>query len=72
MLQHFGLSTSDVDIMMGTFTKSFGSAGGYIAADKYIIDTLRAQSHANMYATSMSPPGMISDSMGLTWTHVLQ
>ncbi len=24
----------DVDIMMGTFTKSFGSAGGYIAADK--------------------------------------
>ena len=50
--------------MMGTFTKSFGSAGGYIAADKYIIDTLRAQSHANMYATSMSPPGLLHAIVG--------
>jgi 7-keto-8-aminopelargonate synthetase-like enzyme len=25
-----------VDIMMGTFTKSFGSCGGYIAADKQV------------------------------------
>ncbi len=32
--QHFGISPNDVDVMMGTFTKSFGSAGGYIAADK--------------------------------------
>ena len=58
--QHFGLSPKDVDIMMGTFTKSFGSAGGYIAADKAIIDTMRAQSHANMYASSVSPPGLSS------------
>ena len=36
-LQHFGVSPKDVDIMMGTFTKSFGSVGGYIAADKVHI-----------------------------------
>ena len=35
--QHFGCSVEDVDIMMGTFTKSFGSAGGYIAADKVVL-----------------------------------
>ena len=29
---HFGVDPADVDIMMGTFTKSFGAAGGYIAA----------------------------------------
>lgn len=31
-VKHFGCSVADVDIMMGTFTKSFGAAGGYIAA----------------------------------------
>ena len=34
MVDYYGLDTNDVDIMMGTFTKSFGAAGGYIAADK--------------------------------------
>ena len=29
-----GVDPADVDIMMGTFTKSFGSCGGYIAASK--------------------------------------
>ena len=31
---YFGVDKNDIDIMMGTFTKSFGSAGGYIAASK--------------------------------------
>ena len=31
--EHWGVDPADIDIMMGTFTKSFGSAGGYIAAD---------------------------------------
>ena len=31
---YFGVSPSDIDIMMGTFTKSFGAAGGYIAASE--------------------------------------
>eukprot|EP00045_Choanoeca_perplexa_P010868 m.112801 g.112801 ORF g.112801 m.112801 type:complete len:185 (+) comp15421_c0_seq9:149-703(+) len=42
--------------MMGTFTKSFGAAGGYIAASQAVIDALRTHSHSNGYATSMSPP----------------
>ena len=31
---YFGVDTADIDIMMGTFTKSFGAAGGYIAASQ--------------------------------------
>ena len=34
VVEHFGCDVNDVDIMMGTFTKSFGGAGGYIAASK--------------------------------------
>ena len=29
-----GVDPKDIDVMMGTFTKSFGSCGGYIAADR--------------------------------------
>ena len=31
---YFGLDPNDIDVMMGTFTKSFGGAGGYIAGNK--------------------------------------
>ena len=31
---YFGVDPADIDIMMGTFTKSFGAAGGYIAASE--------------------------------------
>lgn len=33
-VDYFGCDPKDVDILMGTFTKSFGSAGGYIAGSK--------------------------------------
>jgi len=32
--EHFGVSPADVDVMMGTFTKSFGSCGGYIGGPR--------------------------------------
>ncbi|XP_057982596.1 long chain base biosynthesis protein 2a-like isoform X1 [Malania oleifera] len=47
---------ADVDIMMGTFTKSFGSCGGYIAGSKELIQYLKYTSPAHLYATSISPP----------------
>jgi serine palmitoyltransferase len=41
---------------MGTFTKSFGAAGGYIAGPKSLIDRLRLRGHSGAYAESMTPP----------------
>lgn len=52
----FGIDPAKVDILMGTFTKSFGSAGGYIAADKHIIDHLKLKNHAYIYAEPVSVP----------------
>jgi serine palmitoyltransferase len=40
---------------MGTFTKSVGAVGGYIAADKAVIDYIRKESIGNLYSTSMPP-----------------
>ncbi|KAK7820760.1 long chain base biosynthesis protein 2a, partial [Quercus suber] len=51
-----GVDPADVDIMMGTFTKSFGSCGGYIAGSKELIQYLKYTCPAHLYATSMSPP----------------
>ncbi|CAF0739602.1 unnamed protein product [Adineta steineri] len=56
IVDYFGVDANEVDILMGTFTKSFGSAGGYIAGKKSLIDHIRVTSHANTYASSMSAP----------------
>ncbi|KAB1199817.1 Long chain base biosynthesis protein 2a [Morella rubra] len=51
-----GVDPADVDIMMGTFTKSFGSCGGYIAGSKELIQYLKYTCPAHLYGTSISPP----------------
>ncbi|KAF6133110.1 serine palmitoyltransferase long chain base subunit 2 [Phyllostomus discolor] len=56
VVDYFGLDPEDVDVMMGTFTKSFGASGGYIGGKKELIDYLRTHSHSAVYATSLSPP----------------
>ena len=41
---------------MGTFTKSFGAAGGYIAGKKSLVDHIRIRNHSGPYAEAMAPP----------------
>jgi serine palmitoyltransferase len=53
---YFGVDPKQVDILMGTFTKSFGAAGGYIAANHEMIHHLRIHNHGSIYAESMTPP----------------
>ncbi|KAI4462744.1 class ii aminotransferase/8-amino-7-oxononanoate synthase [Holotrichia oblita] len=56
VVDYFHCNPKDIDILMGTFTKSFGSAGGYIAGSKKFISFLRKHSYAAKYATAMAPP----------------
>jgi serine palmitoyltransferase len=53
--EYCGVDTADIDIMMGTFTKSFGGMGGYIAANKDTIDFLRQRCAASINHNSLSP-----------------
>lgn len=51
---HFGL-TKDVHLIMGTFSKSLASLGGFIAGDADTIDYLKHNSRALIFSASMSP-----------------
>ena len=51
---HFGLE-DQVDIYMGTFSKSLASLGGYMAADKRIVDYVRHSARPYMFAASIPP-----------------
>jgi serine palmitoyltransferase len=53
--EYTGVDPADVNIMMGTFTKSFGGMGGYIAGDKDVIDLLKKKCAASSYHNSLSP-----------------
>ena len=55
IVDYFGLDPTDIDIMMGTFSKSFGAAGGYIAGSRRLIKFLRTRSQAAAYASTMAP-----------------
>jgi 8-amino-7-oxononanoate synthase len=51
---HFGL-TDKVDLIMGTFSKSFASLGGFIAADKEVINYIKHNSRSLIFSASITP-----------------
>ena len=52
--EHFGAS-DDVDLIMGTFSKSLGTIGGFVAADKNIINYLMHNSRTLIFSASITP-----------------
>lgn len=63
----FKVDPAEVDILMGTFTKSFGANGGYIAADKALIKKLRATNAGQVFGEAPAPAilAQISSSLRL-------
>lgn len=53
--EYHNVSYNDVDIYMGTFTKSFAGFGGYIAGKRVLIDLLRRESDFAKYGEQISP-----------------
>jgi 8-amino-7-oxononanoate synthase len=51
---HFGL-TDKVDLIMGTFSKSFASLGGFIAGDNEVINFIKHNSRSLIFSASMTP-----------------
>jgi serine palmitoyltransferase len=53
---YFNIDPAEIDILMGTLTKSFGANGGYVAASKEMIDKLRVTNAGTIYGESPTPP----------------
>ncbi len=71
---HFGL-TDDVHLIMGTFSKSLASVGGFIASDADTIHYIQHIARALMFSASMPPASVASVSAAVdvmleeTWRH---
>ncbi|KAI9897716.1 hypothetical protein N3K66_007572 [Trichothecium roseum] len=52
---YFGIDPARVDILMGTLTKSFGANGGYIAAEKNIIEKLKSTNSSTLMGEAPTP-----------------
>ena len=63
--EYFGIDPAEVDILMGTFTKSFGANGGYVAGDKAVIDKLRVINATTIYGEAPSPAVLVQISSAL-------
>ena len=61
---HFGL-TDKVDLIMGTFSKSFGSLGGFIAADADTINYLKHNARSLIFSASMPPSNVAAVSRAI-------
>jgi 8-amino-7-oxononanoate synthase len=54
--EHFGINRSDVDIWMGTLSKSLASCGGYIGGSAELIKYLKYTAPGFVYSAGLSPP----------------
>ena len=61
---YFGL-TDKVDLIMGTFSKSFGSLGGFIAGSEVIINYLKHNARSLIFSASMTPAAVAAASKAL-------
>jgi 8-amino-7-oxononanoate synthase len=52
--EHFGVE-EDVDLVMGTFSKSFASLGGFVAGDKKVISYIKHHARSLIFSASITP-----------------
>ncbi len=57
--EHFGLE-DEVDLKMGTFSKSFASLGGFIVGNAKVVDYIKHHARALIFSASMPPASLAS------------
>ncbi|MDZ7340343.1 MAG: pyridoxal phosphate-dependent aminotransferase family protein [candidate division KSB1 bacterium] len=62
--EHFNME-KDIDLIMGTFSKSFASLGGFIAGDKKVVSYIKHHARALIFSASMPPSAVATVSKAL-------
>jgi 8-amino-7-oxononanoate synthase len=57
--EHFGLE-KEIDLVMGTFSKSFASLGGFVSGDKKVISYIKHHARALIFSASITPASVAS------------
>jgi 8-amino-7-oxononanoate synthase len=55
IVEHFGLGMDDVQVLVGTLGKAFGTAGAFVAGSEELIETLVQFARPYIYTTSQPP-----------------
>ena len=59
--EHFGVE-DDIDLIMGTFSKSLATVGGFIAGDRYVIDHIKHNARSGIFSAA-APPASVAAAM---------
>jgi len=59
--EHFGLE-HEVDLVMGTFSKSLATVGGFIAGDAYVVDHIKHHARSEIFSAA-PPPASVAAAM---------
>ncbi len=62
--EYYGLE-DEVDLVMGTFSKSFASLGGFIAGEEYVINYIQHFARSLIFSASMPPANVAAVSAAL-------
>ncbi len=62
--EHFNME-KDIDLVMGTFSKSFASIGGFIAGEKKVINYIKHHARSFIFSASMPPSAVATVSKAL-------
>ncbi|WP_336085685.1 aminotransferase class I/II-fold pyridoxal phosphate-dependent enzyme [Nocardia sp. SSK8] len=54
--EHFGVDVREVDVLMGTLSKTMGSCGGFISGSRELVDYLRISGPGFMFSTGLPGP----------------
>lgn len=58
--EHFGLEKGEVDLVVGTCSKTFAAVGGFVAGDEDIIHYLRHMSRSQIFSAALPPASVAS------------
>ncbi len=63
--EHYNLAVEDVDLIVGTCSKSFGSVGGFVAGSKEILHYIEIHARSMMFSAALPPSSVAAISTAL-------